>query len=525
MAIEVKVPDLGEGVEDATISRWRVAEGDTVRAGDVLLELATDKVDTEVPAPADGTVLKILRTEGELVAVGEVLAILGEPGEEVPEPKAGEPAVTEPAAEAPTQAPPRGDTSAPPSGATAAPPSGEVKATPVARRMAEEEGVPLAEVQGSGPGGQITKADVERYLAQRQETAAPAARGPLPDEFADVASLAVRRVAADFNVNLREVAGDRPLSSLTRYDVLAYVAKHKGLDYLPTAPRYPGPDEVALAAPTRPAPRPEAPPAEAPTPSARPQAERPAATPTVGEDEIFVPHTRMRKLVAQNTARSAFTAPHVTTMWDVDMSAVLAHRRAHKDEYARRGVNLTVTAYLVKAMVAGVRAVPAANATWTDEGIIIKRRVHVGMAVALPPDEYGLGGLIVPVIRDVEDLSLEGIARRVNDLAQRARAGQLKAEELQGGTITLTNYGTSGSRFQTPIIVQPQVAILGVGAIEKRPVVISRGHPLEPNPGDSLAFLPMTTLALSYDHRVLDGATADAFCKAVKDALENWEGE
>ena len=512
MAIEVKVPDLGEGIE-ATISRWLVQEGDTVKEGDILLELATDKVDTEVPAPTSGTVLKILRSEGELVSPGDALLVLGEPGEEVSTPAA--PAAKPAPPEAPTPQPQ--EVSTEPEEAPMAAREGlegPVKATPVARRMAQEEGVPLEAIQGTGPGGQVTKADVLRHLAAQRArpAAAPAARG-LPDEFADVASLPVRRAAADFNVDLREVAGDRPLSTLIRHDVLAYAARHKGLDFLPTAPRYPGPEEVAPS----PGPAREAPSA----PAIQPQAEKQPAPP-LEEDDVLVPHSRMRLLVARNVTRSAFTAPHVTTMWDVNMRAVLAHRKAHKAEFARRGVKLTLTAYLIKALVAGVRAVPAANAIWTEEGVIIKGRVHVGMAVALPPDEYGLGGLIVPVIRNADELSLEGIARRVNDLAQRARAGQLKPEELQGGTITLTNYGTSGSRFQTPILVQPQVAILGVGVVEKRPIVVSQGHPLEANSGDYLTFAPMSTLGLSYDHRVLDGATADAFCRAVKEALEGW---
>ncbi len=508
MAVEVKVPDLGEGIE-ATISRWLVQEGDTVQEGDVLLELATDKVDTEVPAPASGTVLQILRREGELVSPGDVLLLLGEAGEEVsasPTP-AGKP-TSEPSPEpSPEPAPEKAPTPQPQKTAPAQKP---VKATPVARRMAQEQGVPLEAIQGTGPGGQVTKADVARYLAQRAQPS-PSGPSPLPDEFADVASLPVRRAAADFNVDLRQVAGDRPLSTLTRHDVLAYAAREKGLDHLPTAPRYPGPEE------TSPPPAQERPPA----PAAQAPGQAPPPPP-LEEEDVLVPHTRMRLLVARNVTRSAFTAPHVTTMWDVDMRAVLAHRKAHKAEFARRGVKLTLTAYLIKALVAGVRAVPAANAIWTEEGVIIKGRVHVGMAVALPPDEYGLGGLIVPVIRNADELSLEGIARRVNDLAQRARAGQLKPEELQGGTITLTNYGTSGSRFQTPILVQPQVAILGVGVVEKRPIVVSQGRPLEANTGDYLTFAPMSTLGLSYDHRVLDGATADAFCRAVKEALESW---
>jgi 2-oxoisovalerate dehydrogenase E2 component (dihydrolipoyl transacylase) len=154
--------------------------------------------------------------------------------------------------------------------------------------------------------------------------------------------------------------------------------------------------------------------------------------------------------------------------------------------------------------------------------VVLKRYYNIGMAVALPMDKTGMGGLIVPVIKHAEDLNLLGVARAVNELADKARRNTLRPDDLQGGTFTLSNYGTSGSIFQTPVIVQPQVGILGVGAIEKRPVVVSQGHPLEANTGDYLAFLPMTTLGFSYDHRVLDGATADAFCAAVKFALENW---
>jgi 2-oxoisovalerate dehydrogenase E2 component (dihydrolipoyl transacylase) len=199
-----------------------------------------------------------------------------------------------------------------------------------------------------------------------------------------------------------------------------------------------------------------------------------------------------------------------------------AHRAAHKKEFAAAGVNLTITAYFVEAIIAGLKAVPAANATWTDDGVIIKRTYNIGMATALPMDAHGIGGLIVPVIKNAGDLNLLGLARAVNELADRARKNELKPDDLADGTFTLSNYGTSGSRFQTPIIVQPQVGILGVGAVEKRAVVVSAGHPLEPNLGDALVFKPMTTLGFSYDHRVLDGATADAFCAAVKKHLEGY---
>jgi 2-oxoglutarate dehydrogenase E2 component (dihydrolipoamide succinyltransferase) len=231
----------------------------------------------------------------------------------------------------------------------------------------------------------------------------------------------------------------------------------------------------------------------------------------------------MRAAVARNTSSSLFTAPHVTTMWDVDMTAVLAHRARSKQEFAAAGVNLTITAYFIDAIVAGLRKVPAANASWSDEGVIIKRYYNIGMATALPADPYGLGGLIVPVIKNAGELNLLGLARAVNELAERARRNDLRQDDLADGTFTLSNYGTGGSRFQTPVIVQPQVGILGVGAVEKRAVVVSNGHPLEPNMGDALVIKPMTTLGFSYDHRVLDGATADAFCAAVKERLEGYQ--
>jgi 2-oxoglutarate dehydrogenase E2 component (dihydrolipoamide succinyltransferase) len=473
MATEIRLPDAGEGVEDVTVSRWRMAVGDMVKAGDILLEVATDKVDTEIPAPASGVLLKINYRAGELAPISAVIGYIGEAGE------------------AASPAPQPAET--------------EIRATPVAKRVAAEKGVDLAGVAGSGPGGQITKQDV---LSHREAPASPAGEA-LPGELTDSASLVVRRLAADHNLHLREVAGDRPLSTLTKYDVLSALASRTQGRSVRVEPAYPpAPTAAPAAAPTA---APTAAPAAAPTAA-------PAAPARAGEELVKL--SRMRVAVARNTTQSLFTAPHVTTMWDVDMSAVLRHRAAHKQEFAAAGVNLTITAYFVEAIVAGLKAVPAANATWTEEGILIKRSYHIGMATALPMDANGLGGLIVPVIKQAGELNLLGLARAVNDLAERARKNALTQADLSDGTFTLSNYGTSGSRFQTPIIVQPQVGILGVGAIEKRAVVVSQGHPLDPNPGDALVFKPMATLGFSYDHRVLDGATADAFCAAVKRQLE-----
>lgn len=517
MSTQVKLPDLGEGIEDATISRWLVKEGDEVKAGDVILEVATDKVDTEVNAPADGKVIKINAREGEIVALDAVLAVIGAEGESAEDgsvPQTAAPPEEEEAAaeQAEEQAP------APPQPST----NGQaVKATPVAKRIAAEKGVSLGEISGSGRGGAITKEDV---LAAADGKAAEAATPPaetqaLPDDLADVPQLSVQRLAAEHNINLKEIAGDRPLSTLTRYDVLNAVASREQGEQVSVEPRFLPPEGFQTPAPE---PQPEVAPEPQPAPAARPAPAPSAPAQPKGAEEL-VPHSRMRAAVARNTVQSAFIAPHVTTFWDVDMTAVLEHRKAHKKEFADAGVNLTVTAYLIEATIAGLKAVPAANSSWTEEGVLIKRYYNIGMAVALPADKYGLGGLIVPVIKNAGDLNLMGLARAVNDLAEKARQNKLRNEDLQDGTFTLTNYGTSGSRAQTPVILQPQVGILGTGAIEKRPVVVSSGSPLEANLGDHLAFKPMMTLALSYDHRVLDGATADAFCAAVKQALENWK--
>lgn len=510
MATELRLPDMGEGIEDVTINRWVIQEGESVSEGDIVLEVATDKVDTEVPAEASGTLLKINFDEGSIVPIDAVLAVIGQEGEEI-----GSGSDSEQEAE---PAPERDGTAAPqsapsvPTGVTqpvAVSSENGARATPVAKRVAADKGVSLSGVSGSGPGGQITKQDV-------LDQAAGEAPGALPGDLADVPSIMVRRAASELGVDLDEVADSRPLSTLTKYDILSAAASRDAGERVVIAPNFSPPP--AARADSSPAPQPES---ESPAKAATPAPAAAAATGAGAGEELIKPN-RMRQLIAKNTLESLQNSAQVTTMWDVDMTAVLAHRKAHKAEYAAQGVNLTVTAYLMVGAIAGIRAVPASNAVWTDEGVLIKRYINLGMAAALPMDENGLGGLIVPVVKNAGDLNLLGMARAVNELAEKARAGKLSAADIQGGTFTLSNYGTSGSRFQTPIITQPQVGILGVGATEKRAVVVSNGHPLEANMGDYLTFKPMTTLGFTYDHRVLDGATADAFCAAVKKALENW---
>ena len=220
-----------------------------------------------------------------------------------------------------------------------------------------------------------------------------------------------------------------------------------------------------------------------------------------------MPLDTLRKSIAAHMVMSKHTSPHVTTVMEANLQRVAAHREAHKAAFARDGVNLTYTAYWISALVAALKAVPLVNSSWTEEGILIHSAIHIGMATSL-----GAEGLIVPVIKHADGLSLLGLARSINDLAERARARRLQPDEVKGGTCTITNHGTSGSLFATPIINQPQCAILGVGAIQKRPVVIE----------DAIAIRPMVYLSLTFDHRILDGAAADQFLSTVVHTLQDW---
>lgn len=441
MATNVIMPQLGESVVEGTISRWLVREGDTVSKYDRLMEVSTDKVDTEVPAPVDGTVLKIYFAEGATLRAGTVIAVIGQPGEAV----ASQPGSVEA----------HGETAP----AVAVPERRDLgRISPVVARIAQEHAVDLTQVPGTGQGGRITKQDVLAYVAARQAGGAEVApAGPPPAE-----------------------------------EIPPWEQPGTGDLFKPTDDLSAGVEQPAQ-------------------PLARPAAASPA-----GGEEQLVPHTRLRKLIAEHMVASRRTSPHVTTVMEADMSAVVAHRAAHKAEFAAKGVALTFTPYFVQAAVAALKAVPQANAVYREEGLLLKRRYHIGMATAIDD------GLVVPVIRDADELSLLGLARAVNDLAQRARAGQLKPDEIQGSTFTITNHGVSGSLFAMPIINQPNVGILGIGAIQKRPVVISRGHPVEPSAEDYLAIRPMVYLSFTFDHRVLDGAAGDAFVGTVKRVLEAW---
>jgi 2-oxoglutarate dehydrogenase E2 component (dihydrolipoamide succinyltransferase) len=323
--------------------------------------------------------------------------------------------------------------------------------------------------------------------------------------YAGRISPVVGRIAAEHGVDLSLVHGTGRDGRVTKQDVLAYVeARSKAVE------------DSDRQAPDRQA-RDEWPAADRPIgddmrvpvreeDERRPAISAPAASsPSVPAGDVLA-MTSMRRTIAEHMVHSKRTSPHVTTVFEFDFSAVSAHRKAHKDQFSRDGANLTFTAYIVAATVEALKAHPMANSSWSDAGIVLRREINIGMATAL--DE----GLIVPVIKNADGMNLLGLARAINDLASRARAKQLKPAEVQGGTFSITNHGTSGSLFATPIINQPQCGILGVGKIEKRVKVID----------DAIAIRPVAYVSFTFDHRILDGASADAFVSTIKDVIEGW---
>ncbi|HZD57311.1 MAG TPA: dihydrolipoamide acetyltransferase family protein [Anaerolineales bacterium] len=439
MPTKVIMPQLGESVDEATISKWLVEEGQQVDEYDPLLEVNTDKVDSEIPSPAAGTVLEIVVPEGSTVHAGSLLAWIGKPEERIPEGKG----------------------------------SGGIEA-----ESAVKEEIAVAEVEKEA-GAPIQ--------APRAAEAAIEAAAPGRDRNLGFISPVVSKIASEHNVDLTRVQGTGSGGRITKKDILAYIKQREKVPK--TAPAVPA-RKVTLTAAE------EAAPPAGPTPLL-------ASTP--GE---IIPHTIMRRRIAEHMVQSKRTSAHVTTVMEADMSAVIGHRQTHKEAFARDGVNLTFTAYFTAATVAGLRAHPIVNSSWSEEGIVIHREINIGLAVSL-----GEEGLIVPVVKNADRLSLLGLARTINDLSNRARARQLNPDEVQGGTFTITNHGTSGSLFASPIINQPQCAILGVGAIQKRVVVIN----------DAIAIRPMVYISLTFDHRILDGAIADYFLGKVVESLENWQ--
>lgn len=501
MPTQVIMPKLGESVVEGTVGRWLVAEGQPVKEYEPLLAVTTDKVDTEVPAPASGILLKIYVAEGQTVAAGALLAEIGAEGEK---PAAG--------------ADDAGQGHAVPVAAPAAP-AGKASATPLAQRLAAEHGIDLADVPAAAPGGKVTREDVEAFLAATSSLGEDALQADAPRGLGFI-SPAVGRLAAEMGVDLAQVVGTGAGGRITKKDVLAYLAAPapRGGESLgrPSAvqelPPWERPGSGDLFKPTEEMGHEE----PVPVQSSAPGSTRPTG---LAFDSELAPMSAIRRSIAKHMVASKQTSPHVTTVMEADLMRVVQARERLKGEFERQGVRLTFTPFFVQAIVAGLKAVPEANSSFMDDGLLVHRRIHVGMAVAIAE------GLIVPVIRDADERSLLGLSRAVNDLAERARAKQLAPDEVQGGTFTLTNHGTAGSLFATPIINQPQAGILGAGAIQKRAVVLSKGHPLLPDAEDVIAIRPMAYLSFTFDHRVLDGRSADAFLESVVAHLETYDSK
>jgi pyruvate dehydrogenase E2 component (dihydrolipoamide acetyltransferase) len=441
---DVVMPQMGESIVEGTLTKWLKKPGERIERDEPLFEISTDKVDTEIPSPAAGTLSSILVEEGKTVGINTVVARIDEAGgaaAPAPAPQAAAPkpepvAAPEPPKPQPAPAPPAAPAPEPAlPAAAAAEPENHGPLSPLVRKMARENNIDLAQVKGTGAGGRITKQDVEQYLAS-------------------------------------------------------------------------GPSAAAVAAPpvraAAPAPQPVAPPPQPTAPAMPP-------LPATGQAKTRIePLSTMRAKIAEHMVLSKRTSPHVTTIHRVDMTKVAKMRERHKAQFqSNYGFSLTYLPFITRASVVALRQYPLLNASLDSNNIIYHNEINIGIAVALE------NGLIVPVIRNADEKNVLGLQRSIVDLAGRARSRQLKPDEVTGGTFSITNFGSFGSLVGTPIINQPQVAILGVGTVDKTPVVIE----------DAIAIRSICHLSLSFDHRLVDGALADQFMTKIKQILENWSEE
>ncbi len=475
--IDVIMPQMGESIAEGTLSRWIKKVGDPVKRDEPIFEISTDKVDAEIPAPSAGVLAEILVTEGQTVAVQTVVARIeteAAVGAPQPAPVAAAPAVTAPAVPAPA-------TPAPASAASAAAPSREKTPTPASAAPAPLPSAPRAatrpapEAERSASAGNGVPETAEERLRRRST--------PL-----------VRKMAAEHNLDLSAIPGSGIAGRVTKNDVLSY------LEAGPAAV----PELVAPSA-AAPAAAPAAPATMAPAGAPR----GPTGVEPWPGDRVE-PWSRIRKLTAEHMVMSRRTSPHVNTIFEVDYTRIAQLRARKKQEYADRGVNLTYLAFIAKAVADGLRRHPGLNAAVAGESTILRRDINLGIAVAL---EWGL---IVPVVKHADELSLLGLARAINDLGERARNKKLSPDEVQKGTFTITNPGVFGSVIGTPIINQPQAAILCVGSIEKQPAVVTVDGT------DSLAIRTKGMLSLAFDHRIVDGADADRFMADIKTSLQQF---
>ncbi|RPD48641.1 2-oxo acid dehydrogenase subunit E2 [Hymenobacter sediminis] len=457
--VEMTMPKMGESIMEGTVLKWLKQVGDSIEQDESVLEVATDKVDTEVPALHAGVLQEILVQEGQVVAVGAPIAIIETDASasaaapaasaEIPAPSAN--GAEKPAAEVPF-VPETSQTNA--AQAVSAQPQAGRFYSPLVLSIAREEGISMTDLEslpGTGSEGRVTKKDILDYVA----------------------------------------AGKKPL-----------------------APQAPTP--APAAQPQAAAPAPQAPAAPTPQPAANPAPQAaPAvkAVPSISGNQELIEMDRMRKMIAQRMVDSKRVSPHVTSFVEADVTDIVNWRNKHKDAYKKReGENLTFTPIFIQAIARAIQDFPNINVSVEGDYIIKKRDINVGVAVALPS-----GNLIVPVIHNADQLNLNGLSKRVNDLANRARANKLKPEDLEGGTYTVSNVGSFGNVMGTPIIMQPQVAIMAVGAIKKKPAVI------ETPQGDLIGVRHFMFLSHSYDHRVVDGSLGGMFVRRVADYLEQFD--
>jgi len=462
--VDVVMPQMGVSVSEGTITKWVKSEGEAIEADETLLEISTDKVDTEVPSPASGVVQQIIVQEGETVAVGTKLAVIAPEGAEAAAPAEAAPAPEE------------------------APPAEEAPAEPATQEAAAE-----ADAASSAEG----EAAAAPAPAPEAPAAAPAAPADGQAEGARFVSPVVARIAAEHDVDVSQVPGTGRGGRVTKKDILGFI-ESGGAAQAPAAPATPA------AAPAEPAPA-------APAPA--PAAAAPAPEPQAGE--TVEPVSAMRRGIAEHMRRSLDTSAHVTSAIEVDMSKVAAIRQKLKKEYqASYGVNPTYLAFVARAAVDTLKDYPWINGELRGDSIVTRTFVNVGFAVELADGK----GLIVPVVKNAETLNLLGMAKAIADLAQRARDKQLLPDDVQGGTFTITNPGGYGTFHGTPVISQPQSGILGTYAVVKRPWVVQ-----DEMGEDVIAIRSIMNLTLTYDHRLVDGALAGRFLRDVRERLQTWD--
>jgi pyruvate dehydrogenase E2 component (dihydrolipoamide acetyltransferase) len=456
--VDVIMPQMGESIAEGTVSKWLKKVGDEVKRDEPILEISTDKVDAEIPAPTSGVLAEIKVPEGKTVEVQTVIAVIETDGKGagVAEQQTATPAPSKPAAPATPAAPP----------APARPAAPAAAATPAAGGT---PAVPVAPARGGEAG-------LEERLRTRST--------PL-----------VRKIAAEHDVDIKQVAGSGLAGRVTKKDIIGYIESGRGAE---------GAEGTAKARPAPPAPS---------APAAGVGRGEGVAHPTVEAwpGDRIEPMSKIRKLTADHMVMSRRVSAHVTSYYEIDFTRVARLRAGRKQDYESRGARLTYMAFITKVVADNLRKHPVLNASVSGDSIIYRQPINIGIAVALD------WGLIVPVMKNVDELSVLGIARQMADLADRARAKRLNPDEVQRGTFTITNPGVFGSYIGAPIINQPQVAILGVGAIEKRPKVLTLD-----DGQDVIAIRTMSMFSLSYDHRIVDGADADRFMSALKRDLEQF---